>query len=279
MATEDERGPRTFPRVDLPRAAGREAFGEDPAGYDAARPAYPEVVWELLESRCGLAPGRAVLEIGPGTGLATRTLLARGAAPLVAIEPDPRLAAWLRDTLGDRIALHEESFEEAALGDARFDLAVSATAFHWIDARVGLPKVAAHLRPGGSWAAWWTVFGDPERDDLFHDATVPLLEPLATSPSAGVSWRAPFALDAAERIGELEACGAFEDIQHETFPDTWTVDPEGVRALYGTFSSVNVLPSEKRAQLLDALVEVAEREFGGGVERNLITSIYTARRR
>ncbi len=26
-------------------------------------------------------------------------------------------------------------------------------------------------RPGGWWASWWIVFGDPARDDPFHDTT------------------------------------------------------------------------------------------------------------
>src|SRR5215208_4481156 len=74
-------------------------FGADPANYHDARPEYPERVYDLLTTRCGLGPGTATLEIGPGTGLATHRLLALGADPLVAVEPDARLAQFLTDRL------------------------------------------------------------------------------------------------------------------------------------------------------------------------------------
>ena len=61
----------------LARAAGRTAFGADPANYHAARPAYPDWVFDILSRRCGLRPGAAVFEVGAGTGTASDRLLAR----------------------------------------------------------------------------------------------------------------------------------------------------------------------------------------------------------
>src|SRR5436309_2048803 len=58
------------------QADARQVYGSDPEDYDAARPDYPDRVYQLLESRCGIAPGTEVLEIGPGTGRVTRRLLA-----------------------------------------------------------------------------------------------------------------------------------------------------------------------------------------------------------
>jgi hypothetical protein len=59
--------------------------------YRLARPAYPVRVYQVLTDRCGLGPGARLLEIGPGTGQATRELLARG-ADVLAVEPGARLA-------------------------------------------------------------------------------------------------------------------------------------------------------------------------------------------
>src|SRR5262249_62136550 len=84
----------------MDRQFGRQAFGSDPGSYHAARPAYPEWVFEVLRERCGLDPKVAVFEIGPGTGTATRRLLELGANPLVAVEPDDRIANFLRETFG-----------------------------------------------------------------------------------------------------------------------------------------------------------------------------------
>jgi hypothetical protein len=80
----------------MDRTFGRQAFGADPGRYHAARPDYPGWVFEVLYEQCGLAGGTATFEIGAGTGTATRRLLDRGASPLVAVEPDPRMAIYLR---------------------------------------------------------------------------------------------------------------------------------------------------------------------------------------
>jgi len=101
----------------------------------------------------GLRPGARVFEVGAGTGLATRRLLSLGAAPLLAIEPDERLAAFLAGSIQDS-ALHIDrtTFEEATLPPAHFDLGVAATSFHWVEQMPALAKAYAALKPGDWWA-------------------------------------------------------------------------------------------------------------------------------
>ena len=103
----------------IDRAFGRLAFGADPGLYHAARPAYPDWVFKVLREQCGLAVGTTTFEIGAGTGTATRRLLDLGASPLIAIEPDPRLATYLRETVPDEaLRVIISSFEEATLDAA-----------------------------------------------------------------------------------------------------------------------------------------------------------------
>jgi len=59
-----------------------------------------EAVLDAIVTAAELAPGDRVVEIGPGLGVLTRRLLAAGARVL-AVELDPRLAAYLRRELGD----------------------------------------------------------------------------------------------------------------------------------------------------------------------------------
>jgi SAM-dependent methyltransferase len=142
----------------LQRDEGRRLFGVDPIGYSAGRPDYPEAVYEVLLQRCGLGPATRALEIGPGTGLVTKRLLAQG-AHVTAIEPDPSMASCLRDLASSpELVVVISSFEEVELAGADFDLAVAATSFHWVDQKVGLSKLAQAIRPGGWVALWWTLF-------------------------------------------------------------------------------------------------------------------------
>jgi 16S rRNA (adenine1518-N6/adenine1519-N6)-dimethyltransferase len=84
--------------------------------------------------------GELVLEIGPGSGFLTRELLAR-ALRVLAVEIDPLLCAWLRETLGD-------SLREERDGAPRLDLFEG-------DALAGkhalAPELDARLARAGAW--------------------------------------------------------------------------------------------------------------------------------
>jgi len=263
------------PRID--RREGRRLFGADPAAYDFARPGHAERVYDVLVERCGLGPGTRVLEIGPGTGQATRRLLDLGADRLVAIEPNASLAAYLIEALGDRVDVRVTPLEDTQLPSEAFDVAVAASSFHWVDEAVGLGKVLAALRPGGWCALWWTLFGDGGQPDAFITATSPLLENLHTSPTAGEEGRPPHARDREARLRALEAAG-FEDVEHELIEWQARWDTAGIRALYGTFSPIARLDDRRREEILDGIARIAEADFEGIVERTLVTSLYTAGR-
>jgi SAM-dependent methyltransferase len=258
------------------RTFGRQAFGRDPAGYDAARPAYPDWVFDFLGERCGLVPNAVTFEIGAGTGTATRRLLELGANPLLAVEPDDRLAAFLRKTIPDKaLTVIVAPFEEAVLQEASFDLGLSATAFHWLSEDFALTRVAKLLRPGGWWAMLWNVFGDSRRPDPFHEATKSFLnKPL--SPSAG-NGEIPFALDAEARLAALERTRAFDKVEHRTSTWSLVLDPDQTVALYATYSNINIRPDRK--DVLTELRRIARDDFQGCVTRNMVTSLYVARRR
>jgi len=203
-------------------------------------------------------------------------LLKLGTNPLVAVEPDERLAAFLRETIPDKaLSVVVAPFEEIVLQEASFDLGLSATAFHWLNEDFALTKVAKLLRPGGWWAMLWNIFGDSNCPDPFHEATKSLLgKPL--SPSAG-NCGVPFALDAEARLAALERTGAFDGVEHRT--STWplVLDPDQTVALYATYSNVDIRPD--REDVLNQLHRIARDEFQGCVTRNMITSLYVARRR
>ena len=257
-------------------------FGADPANYHDARPEYPERVYDLLTTRCGLGPGTATLEIGPGTGLATHRLLDLGADPLVAVEPDARLAQFLTDRLqaaSPALRVLVAPFETVDLPAASFDLVASATAFHWLDQRAALAKAADLLRPGGWLALWWMMFGDETRYDAFHEATVHLLAPLRGGPSANVRGRPIFPLDVEARLADIRAArrpwrrrARGHDVAHP-------LDPDQIRALYATFPTISSLPKEPECErILDALAEIASSKFNGVVERQFGASIYLTQR-
>jgi SAM-dependent methyltransferase len=262
----------------------RGLFSCDVAAYDCGRPGYPDRVYELLHEVCGLGPGRAVLEIGPGTGQATGRLLESGAS-VTAVELGPELAARLRSKFEDRnLAVEVGAFEDVTLPPESFDLIAAATSFHWVPANIGLRRCADLLRPGGWLALWWTFFGDPDRPDPFRDALNPIFEELAPSlleTFPGAAFQAgprPYALDVEERIGEFAASGRFGAVRYEIVSWTGRHSPAELRAMFASFSPCLALPPADRTAVLDALEHLATDTFGGVVERPYLTPIYLAQR-
>jgi SAM-dependent methyltransferase len=259
-------------RETIDRREGRRVFGRDPAGYDRARAGHPERVYEVLRERCGLGPDTRVLEIGPGTGKVTRRLLELGVRSLVAVEPDPALAAYLRSSVGDGPEILVTTLERATLPAEAFDLAVAASSFHWVEPERGLAAILGALRPGGWWAMWWTHHGDESRADPFRGAIEPIVGGLPSSPGAAGFGRDPNAAEAA-----LAAAG-FEDTQVDVVPWTHEWDAAGIRALFGSFSPILLLDAAERTRVLDAIERVAAEEFGGRVEKPMRTVLFTARK-
>jgi SAM-dependent methyltransferase len=271
-----------MPAPMLDRQEGRHAFGSDPTGYDSARPEYPEQVYQTLQQRCGLAPGTRTLEIGPGPGNVTRDLIRLGAGPMVLVEPDERFAAHLRRAHGaDRkaeIRILSTTFDRTHLLNGWFDLAVAATSFHWLDELAALDKIARALRPGGWWAAWWNVYSDPSRPDEFFAATQSLLSGVHTVNNT-VPGRLTFALDIEARLESLSSIGRFENSGCD--PIRWTLAMTTAQTvdLYRTFPTILRLPRGERDRLLADLARISDDQFGGQVERPMLTPLYTARKR
>ncbi|MEU8917647.1 class I SAM-dependent methyltransferase [Streptomyces nigrescens] len=151
------------PATPPPHAALARAFDAVAAQYAAARPGYPPALFDAIEELAGQPlAGARVLDVGAGTGIATKLLAERGAR-VTAVEPGAAMATELRTA-------HPEVPLVRALGDAlpfrddaAFDLVGYAQAWHWTDPARSVPEALRVLRPGGALALWWNI-PDPDVD-------------------------------------------------------------------------------------------------------------------
>lgn len=125
----------------------RKTFGEDAELYDRVRPTYPDQLYDDLAALLGYPLRPRVLEIGCGTGQATAPMVSRGWS-VKAVELSPELGRIARDNLPE-LEVITADFESWPLPPEKFDLVISATAFHWIDPAIRVLKSADALRPGG----------------------------------------------------------------------------------------------------------------------------------
>lgn len=120
-------------------------FGDQAALYAAYRPGYPKEIFERLLAHLEGSRELAV-DLGAGSGQATREL-AQSFAHVIAVEPDPRMAALL--PRAENITVLTLAAEDAEFSPQSIDAVISATAFHWMDQPKVCAGVARWLRPGG----------------------------------------------------------------------------------------------------------------------------------
>ncbi len=262
----------------------RALFSADAEAYLDGRPGYPAEVFDHLRASCGLGPGCRVLEVGPGPGQATGPLLDAGAS-VVAVELGAEFVAGLRDRhAGRKFEVRQGAFETVDVEPASFDLVAAATSFHWVPPELGLHRAADALRPGGSIALWWNHYGDPDRPDPFREAVQPLLHEhaphLADSAEhggAGIGAH-PYALDRQSRIDEFAAIDRFGPVEITNVSWTATHTSAAVVGLLRSISHWMALGAAVRTELLRAIEELVDADFGGAVERPFRTAIYSAKR-
>jgi SAM-dependent methyltransferase len=253
----------------------RRSFDANAGDYRDGRPGYPPRVYEVLAERCGLAAGTRVIEIGAGAGHATTELIARG-AHVVAVEPGEALAAILRARCPTTTIVHGE-IETAEISGAPFDLAVAATAWHWVDAARALPRVAALVRPGGWFAVWWNEFGDPAQRTAFRVALDDVYRRFLPDEMHDPT-DTPLSMRVEEWTERLRRGGHFDRVDAEMIRWSYRLTSDRARRLWATFPNVNELSPADRTGFLDGVGDVVDR-FDGAVDDPYVTAIYVARRR
>lgn len=128
--------------------------------YADVRPDYPDEIYDTLDRLLPLDTAR-VLDLAAGTGVATRQLVSRGAARVVAVDPGAPMLRQLRGRSPDVPAVVGRA-EALPFADASFDLACCATAWHWVDAEATVAQLRRVVRHDGLLALWWA---NQQRDD------------------------------------------------------------------------------------------------------------------
>src|SRR5665647_3765400 len=109
----------------------RFTFDQVASVYRAARPDYPEALIDDVISYARLGSNDAVLEVGCGTGQATKSFAMRG-VPILAIDPGPEMLRTARETLSNfsNVRFIEATFEAWPANKAVFQLVIAAQSWH-----------------------------------------------------------------------------------------------------------------------------------------------------
>ena len=122
-------------------------FGQAAEAYDIYRPEYPAEAFEFILSRVPPDSRYLAMDLGAGTGRATR-YLAPSFQKVIAVEPDPKMAEKIRG-FGPTVEVRISTAEDCVQQPGSAGLIVIANALHWMDASLVMTNVTHWLRAGG----------------------------------------------------------------------------------------------------------------------------------
>ena len=203
-------------------------FGSIAEQYDAYRPAPPDVAIELL----GDSVDKEILEVGAGTGLWTRFLVAHGAT-VTAVEPDVDMLAILKRRSPIVRAL-SGSAEALPADDESFDAVLVSSAWHWFRQPDATTEMARVLRDEGLLFVLWNGFS---RDVPWVESLTELRESPSDEHRQPRGWSADFSSE-----------GPFTLVREVECRWIWPRTIDQLVALFGTYSGAIVRSvSDRRA--------------------------------
>jgi SAM-dependent methyltransferase len=247
--------------------------------YHAARPDYPDELFDELVAATGLPAGARLLEVGCGTGKATIPLAERG-FDITALELGPQLAATARRNLAGYplVKVVQQAFETWQPPEGqRFDLIYAATAWHWIDPAVGYERAWHALGPAGHLAIWSASHVLPAEDrDPFFGQIQDVYDEIGEGEPPGTMFPVPGSLPTDRDV--IEGSGLFAITLAREFIWSRGYTADEYIALLGTFSSHIAMASWQRDRLYGEVRRRLAARPGGTLRRHWGAVLQLARR-
>jgi ubiquinone/menaquinone biosynthesis C-methylase UbiE len=248
----------------------REHFDTVASLYDAVRPGYPPLMVDDLLRLSGAGPGNTVLDIGCGTGKSTEPFLKRGLVA-TALDPGANMLAICKKRLSryPSVQYWQSTFEDWSPDGAVFDLAISGTAFHWVDP-TSHAKLLHVLKPDGWVGIFWHTFLNGS--SAFYDQLNEIYRRHAPAMYVADMHAAQELADREKEI-QLLAWSGFGQWRVNRYYETVRYDARGYVDLLHTWSTHTQLPEAFFEEVSRAI-----RDCGGSIEKPIRTTLCAARR-
>ena len=225
-------------------------FGSVATAYERYRPGDPQQLVDAVLDYAG-RPVATALEIGAGTGKATRAFAAR-AIEVTATDPDEAMLAVLRRHVPG-VTTVRDGFDDLPL-TTTYDLVYAAAAMHWTRPEGRWERVAALLVPGGVFASFGGPLdlADPDLAVRVAGARAPYLasddvpSPDGTPEDSPMRWPGT----------ELTASSLFTDVRQVELPSPTVMSRNDYVGLLSTISAWLELPPTVREAALEAVRDV-----------------------
>jgi len=232
--------------------------------YDRYRPSPPAGLFDVLTLAAGVERPRLIVDLGCGTGLATRVWSER-ADEVFGVEPNPRMLERARTSTEQPNIRYVEAYgADTGLPAGGADLVTSFQSFHWMEPQPVLAEAARVLRDGGVFAACdYDVppFVEPEVDAAHMTLMKTRREARErlSAPAGSSTWPKDRHLD------EISASGRFRYVRELLAHGWWETDAERMVGFAESIGGPRELFTEQAPEVGDAfegLRETAARVLG-----------------
>jgi SAM-dependent methyltransferase len=252
----------------------RETFDEVPHLYERLRPGYPALLFQDLVALGGVRPGARVLEIGCGTGQATRELARRG-YNILCVELGESLAQLARRGLAQypHVRVVTSPFETWDPDGLSFDLVLAATSWHWLDPERRYVKAAAVLKPEGALAIVSTHHVLPEDGDQFFTDIQDTYNAIGEVDSPP-----PPPDQVSDERADIEASNLFGDVKVRRYLWEQAYTEEQYLALLDTYSGHRLMAPWSRRVLNEEVGRRIRSRPDNRVRKHYLFLLHVARR-
>ena len=241
--------------------------------YDLYRPSYPNELLRIIQSVAGLPLSGNILEIGSGTGKATK-LFAENGYIIHCIEPGANLVNVAKNRLDKypNITYEITKFEEWKEEELFYDLVTSAQAFHWIDPTIGYRKANKSLKSGGYIALFWNMYlGFASIIDQEIEAVYKELVPELAQQRENTEELIK------QREDAIKLSGEFVNITVHRVEWSKKYDISNYLGLLNTYSDHISIPNNSRIELFKGIARVFQRN-GGTLEKPYLSVLYLGKK-
>jgi SAM-dependent methyltransferase len=240
--------------------------------YSRFRPSYPAQAIDFIMARCALRSESLLVDVGCGTGIASRLFAAR-AIKVVGIEPNIEMRCVAVEATQNvasdlNLTYRPGRAEATGLPTEAADAVLSAQAFHWFEPVATLREFHRILKPPG-----WAILMWNERDE--RDPVTAAYGEVIRTASDAATVEGP----RQTRAGNvLRTSPLFRQAEQVTFHNQQALDEEGLlgRAFSTSYAPREASEREAWADRLKALFYQHQRD--GAVVLRYRTSIYVAQR-
>lgn len=248
-------------------------FNTVAAEYDRWRPTYPQALYEDIFAACSIGKGSHALEIGIGTGQATRPILDAGCT-VTAIEHGEVMAAFSEEKFrAYPFSVKIGRFEEFSAPAESFDLIYAATAFHWIPEEIGYRRVYDLLQPGGVFAR----FANRPGPDTAHPGLHEEIQEVYAEFMPRSGKKVWFHEEKAAEIAAIPQKYGFTGCTYRLYRRTRDFTAAEYVRLLGTYSD-HIALGEEKLHRFNAGIEAAINRHGGIITINDIVDLELAQK-